>query len=160
MEKSSSRRRRLVREIAYELDQLQRVAQTAAELSALSEQERRPWDAAAAAKYVADLYLGFENLCKRRYRYLGISAPSGPDSHGEMLNDFLGDPALGGSLDDAVVTRLKKYLRFRHRFSHGYGYEVNWEVVEEPLRLIPETVDLLARIWQRWIARLPAENNP
>jgi hypothetical protein len=70
MAEFSSKRHRLAREIECELDQLARVADIARRLSALSEAERRPWDAAAASKYVADLFLGFENLCKRRNRGL------------------------------------------------------------------------------------------
>jgi hypothetical protein len=157
MAEFSSRRHRLAREIACELDQLARVADISRRLSALSEADRRPWDAAAASKYVADLFLGFENLCKRRYRYLNLPLPSGPNYHSDILTDFLDEATLGGALSNAVVERLKKYLRFRHRFSHGYGYDVSWEIAEEPLRLLPETVELLSNIWQTWLDNLPAE---
>jgi len=154
MDESSSRQLRLVREIDCELQQLERVAEVAAQISALGESERRPWDSAAAAKYVADLFLGLENLCKRRLRYLDLPVPGGPESHSEILKQFLADPDLGASLGDDVALRLKKYLRFRHRFSHGYGYEVAWETVEEPLKLLPETVTLLDSIWRNWVSRI------
>ena len=159
MAEFSSRRHRLVREIELELNQLERVADIAGRLTAQSEADRRPWDAAAASKYVADLFLGFENLCKRRYRYLNQPLPSGPNYHSEILTDFLDEKALGGTLSDTVVERLKKYLRFRHRFSHGYGYDVSWEIAEEPLQLLPETVELLSRIWKSWLDDLPAETD-
>jgi hypothetical protein len=155
MAESSSRQHRLSREIECELAQLARVADMAGRLAAVPESERRPWDAAAASKYVADLFLGFENLCKRRYRYLNLPAPSSPDSHSEILTDFLNETALGGSLSNTLAERLKKYLRFRHRFSHGYGCEVSWEIAEEPLRLLPETVEILSAIWKTWLDDLP-----
>jgi hypothetical protein len=39
---------------------------------------------------------------------------------------------------------------------HGYGHEINWEIIDEPLKLLPETVSLLADIWETWIQELPA----
>jgi len=160
MAESFSKRRRLEREIELELDQLRRVAEMAGKLAELEPDERRPWDSAAAAKYVADLFLGLENLCKRRYRYLDRHIPDGPESHTQILADFLQEPSLGGSLDGPLAERLKRYLRFRHRFSHGYGYEVNWEIVEEPLQLLPETVDVLTKMWREWVASLPTKDEP
>ena len=158
MAQSSSKLRRLEREIALELDQLGRVAEMAGKLAALTPDERRPWDSAAAAKYVADLFLGLENLCKRRYRYLDQCIPDGPESHTQILAGFLQEPSLGGSLAGSLAERLKRYLRFRHRFSHGYGYEVSWEIVEEPLQLLPETVEILTKMWREWVAGLPMED--
>ena len=146
---------KLVREIRYELDQLQRVANVAAELASVPPPERRAWDAAAAAKYVTDLSLGLENLCKRRCRYLGIACPEGPQSHSLILKDFLDASDLGRTLPEELGHRLKKYLRFRHRFTHGYGYEVRWELVDEPLRLLPETVKMLCKLWEEWLRCIP-----
>jgi len=157
MGSSCTRKNRLAREIRYELDQLQRMAAVATDLSRIPPEDRRPWDAAAAAKYVADLFLGLENLCKCRYRYLGVRPPSGSESHGQTLQDFLEVTDLGGRLSAEEVLRLKKYLRFRHRFAHGYGHQVTWEMAEEPLRLLPETVNLLAAVWQNWASHLPEE---
>ena len=150
-------KQQLAREIQYELDQLRRCAQTASQLAAVPPHQRRPWDAAAAAKYVADLFTGLENPCKRRCRYLAQPIPEGPESHTEILNQFLELAELGGTLSKGFSLRLKKYLRFRHRFVHGYGYEVSWEIVEEPLRLLPETVEQLARTWNHWLDTLPPD---
>jgi hypothetical protein len=155
MEESSSKLRKLKREVEFELEQLRRIAKLAEALAAVPSEERRPWDAAAAAKYVSDLFLGFENLCRRRYRYMSVSEPSGPESHSEMLSDFLRQSELGASLSPELAQRFKKYLRFRHRFSHGYGYEISWEIVEEPLDLLPSTIAVLDEVWRGWLARLP-----
>ena len=138
-------------EIAFELGQLRQVAEVASRLSAVAPEQRRPWDSAAAAKYITDLVLGLENLCKRRYAHLRKAPPSGPDSHSRVLDEFLQEPDLGARLPAAVAHRLKLYLRFRHRFFHGYGHEVKWEIAEEPLRLLPETVAALADVWEHWL---------
>lgn len=66
---------KLTAEVTQELDQLRRVAEHAAELAKVPPEDRRPWHAAAAAKYAADLVSGLENLCKRRYRSATCPSP-------------------------------------------------------------------------------------
>ena len=155
MDASSSKPDKLRREIQHELAQLQRVAEIAARLSARPAADRQPWDAAAGAKFISDLVLGWENLIKRSRLHLAQALPEGPDSHQQLLAGFLADPCLGGQLSAEWQLRFKMYLRFRHRFLHGYGYEVNWEIVEEPLRWLPEAVVLLCGLWTRWLAAEP-----
>jgi uncharacterized protein YutE (UPF0331/DUF86 family) len=155
VEKCSSKKARLAEEVNYELEQLQRLADSARELTAVPESERRPWDAAAAAKYVSDLCAGLENLCKRRCVFLNLRQPEGADSHSQVIHDFLSTPGLGLDLTPELALRLKKYMRFRHRFVHGYGFEVSWNLVEEPLRLLPDTVGVLAATWRAWVEKLP-----
>lgn len=121
----------------------------------MPEAERRPWDAAAAGKFIADLSAGLENLCKRRYVYEGLPVPQGNDSHARVLDDFLAAPALGAELSPDVALRLKKYLRFRHRFVHGYAFEVSWAMVDEPLRALPDTVEAICSRWERWLEQVP-----
>lgn len=148
------RKSELADQIACELGQLREVGRVAAQLAAVPPEERRPWDSAAAAKYIADFVLGIENLCKRRHLFLGTRPPEGPDSHTQTLNEFLDAEGPGGGLAPEVQHRLKLYLRFRHRFFHGYGHEVKWEVVEEPLRLLPDTIAAVADAWERWLGSL------
>lgn len=147
-------RTKIAREIEHELQQLEKVAQTASRLAAVPADQRRPWDSAAASKYISDVFLGLENLCKCRLRWLGEAIPDGPQSHTEILESFLAADGLGRGLSADMQLRLKKYLRFRHRFFHGYGFEVSWEIAEEPLMLLSETVEILARTWRQWLAEL------
>ena len=142
---------RLATEIRFEIDQLRRLAVAVNELQKSIDGKPQPWHAAAGAKYIADLWMGIENLCKRRCVYLGLPAPSGADSHSRLLDDFFAQPELGGQLSPDIQRRLKKYKNFRHRFIHGYGFEIEWEKVDEPLRLLPETVELLTAIWSEWL---------
>jgi hypothetical protein len=142
---------RLRDEVRFEIAQLRRVAEVARELADVPVAERRPWDAAAAAKYVFDLAMSLENLCKRRNAAFGRPHPSGPDSHSQLLEEFLQDPNLGGQLGADEALLLKQYFRFRHRFAHGYGHEVHWEIVAEPLRLLPQTIERLAMLWEQWL---------
>ena len=154
-----SKQLKLRREIAHELAQLQKLAEVGARLSALPPARRQPWDSAAAAKYISDLVLGLENLVKRTWLHVEKQLPEGPDSHQQLLAGFLADPLLGGQLSTEWQLRFKMYLRFRHRFLHGYGYEVNWEIVEEPLQRLPEAVALLEQLWAHWL-NAHLESNP
>ena len=147
-------RSRLAAEIEYEVGQLRKLAEHARQLSAIPEGERRPWDAAAAAKYIADISHALENMCRRCYAALGLPVPGGSDCHSQILGDFLTEPSLGQRLAPEVPARLKRYLAFRHRFIHGYAHEVTWGIVAEPLALIPETVDALAAVWLKWLKTL------
>ncbi|MBI4560184.1 MAG: hypothetical protein HY706_21540 [Candidatus Hydrogenedentes bacterium] len=147
-------KRALIEEIRWELSQLRRLATVAAELAALPEAQRDPWDTAAAAKYAADVFNGLENLWKRRCTHLKEPWPEGPDSHARILNDFLSNSSLGARLSPEIAERLRLYKSFRHRFIHGYAFEPLWETVETPLRLIPETVAALESVWERWISEL------
>lgn len=144
-------RNRLEVEIRFELEQLRRLSTTVNGFLESIKNDHLPWHAAAGAKYVADLWIGIENLCKRRCVHLGLAVPSGADSHNRLLNDFLAQPELGGKLSSDIQYRLKKYKNFRHRFTHGYGFEVEWANVEEPLCLLPETVELLTSLWLKWL---------
>lgn len=153
-------RAELTAAIEHELTSLTRVAEMVVELLAAAGQDPRPWHAAAGAKYVADLFMGLENLCGRRYAFLELPRPRGPDSHRRILEEFLAAASVGDSLSPEFADRLRKYLRFRHRFTHGYGYEVAWELVEEPLRLLPETVRVLDQCWRAWLSARPDDGKP
>lgn len=145
----------LTEEIHWELSRLERLAEVARELASVPAKARDPWDATAAAKYVSDVFHGLENLWKRRCVHMNEVWPAGPESHAQVLSDFLSDAALGGRLSTDTANRLRLYKSFRHRFVHGYGFEPAWETVAEPLRLIPETVAALKSVWEQWIAELP-----
>lgn len=144
---------KLTAEVTQELNQLRRVAEHAAELAKVPAEDRFPWHAAAAAKYIADLVSGLEILCKRRYRSSNLPVPEGEDSHARILEEFIATPELGANLTDEVKHRLRKYLRFRHRFVHGYGHEVLWDIVDEPLHLLPETIAILREVWLHWLTQ-------
>lgn len=141
----------LTEEIGYELRQLERLSELAREMASVPPSERRPWDAMAAAKCVADVYRGLENLWKRLCVHSDRAFPTGSDSHAKILSAFLAETGLGGKLSAEMSERLKLYKDFRHRFVHGYGFEVSWELVAEPLALIPETVAELVRVWSDFV---------
>lgn len=142
---------RLRLEIECELDNLSRLANEARKIIEAGDSDKPEWRCLAAAKYVSDLWVGFENLCKRRQKNLDLPAPQGFDSHRQTLEEFFATNGLGAGLSSGLAERLKKYLGFRHRFVHGYGTQITWDMVEEPIRLLPETVGILAQVWRNWL---------
>ncbi|MFA5044265.1 MAG: hypothetical protein WC381_06575 [Kiritimatiellia bacterium] len=82
-------RDRLAAEIRFEVDQLRRLAIAVNEFLESIKGSPLPWHAAAGAKYVADLWMGIENLWKRRCVYLELPIPSGVDSHNVCSKIFL-----------------------------------------------------------------------
>lgn len=158
MGKSSIKKEKLIRELNYEIERLKGLVPVIRKLIELTDEEKRPWDAVAAAKYISDFWMGFESLWKCRLRYHDESSPDGSESHAKVLNDLISEPELGTILTEDEILTLKKYLRFRHRFIHGYGNEISWELVEEPLKLLPITITLVERIWNNWIDKqFPSE---
>jgi hypothetical protein len=146
---------RLTEEIEYELSQLSKLADTVKAFLVSIGLNPQPWHAAAGAKYISDLVIGLENLCKRNNRALQREIPEGPEYHQNILDNFIQDNRLGGQLDPAIALRLKKYLRFRHRFIHGYGHDIHWEIIDEPLRLLPDTIGKIIGVWRKWLSELP-----
>ncbi len=57
-------RARLTLEVQCEIEHLRTLAERAQKLSSIPANERREWDALAAAKYIADVWLAVENLCR------------------------------------------------------------------------------------------------
>jgi len=141
----------LRQEVGYQMRQLSNTGELAERLYREAGKNPQPWHCAAAAKYISDVMLGLENLWRRRCLHFNRPPPSGPSSHRQVLADFLDDKDLGGRLPLDFGDRLGLYLRFRHRFIHGYGFELGWETVREPLALLPETVKILIECWGKWL---------
>ena len=62
--------------INCELNHLRRLADVAKRMLAVPPEGRHEWDAWAAAKCITDLWMGFENLCKRRLAAMGNEMPT------------------------------------------------------------------------------------
>jgi len=146
---------RLRAELRWELSQLARLSALAQQLRAVPVTERRPWDVFAAATLIGNFYEGFENLLRRRLKFLDQPLPAGADSHTALLEDFLAAEDLGQALPAELADRLHKYRIFRHRYVHSYGFELTWETVDEPLRLLPDTIAGLTAVFERWMTALP-----
>ncbi|MEK7729732.1 MAG: hypothetical protein AAB354_15100 [candidate division KSB1 bacterium] len=86
-----------------------------------------------------DFYCGAENIFKKIASELNGGLPSGAGWHAMLLHHMqLEIP----QVRPAVITsetgkRLKSFLDFRHKFRHIYGFDLDFEKLEELEQLYP-----------------------
>jgi len=116
-------------EIAVELDALEA---TVNELLALQRDvaHREPTvrEKTAAAAFLAQFYSGIENILKRISHYHDVPLPTGETWHVDLFERFCqpGHPDLPVLFDEALMSVLAPYRRFRHVALHGYGFQLDW----------------------------------
>jgi len=85
---------------------------------------------AGLATVVHNFYNGVENILKQIIRHRGIELPSGPSWHRDLVNLA----ASSEIISEATAKELRRYLAFRHFFSHGYAFELNGSQIEPLVR--------------------------
>jgi hypothetical protein len=94
------------------------------------------------AALLHNFYNGIENVLKQVFLSKAFPIPQGESWHRDLLISAVGKEILSkGLLDD-----LKRYLAFRHFFSHGYA-----------LNLMPERMQPLVRDAESVFAKFKAE---
>ncbi len=121
-------------EILIELDQMQT---TVAEVEALRQDltSRVPSnrEKTAAATFLAQFYSGVENILKRLSRFHGVPLPTGDTWHTDLFKRFC-EPSLvplPALFDTALAGQLAPFRRFRHVVFHGYGFQIEWERMQD-----------------------------
>ena len=121
-------------EILIEFDNLQT---TVAELQALRQDlaSREPTnrEKTAAATFLAQFYSGVENILKRLSRFYGVPLPVGDTWHADLFKRFCEPslPPLPALFDVALTAQLAPFRKFRHVVFHGYGFQIDWERMQE-----------------------------
>lgn len=83
----------------------------------------------AAASILHDFYSGIEKIFERIAVTVDKDLPKGEDWHIELLL-LMAKPYEGIRdlvITEALLQKLKGYMRFRHLFRHIYGFELKWE---------------------------------
>jgi hypothetical protein len=124
-------------EITVELEAME---MTVNELLALQRDvaEREPTvrENTAAAAFLAQFYNGLENILKRISHFHGIPLPTGETWHVELFQRFV-SPAYSGLpqlFDTQLASALAPYRRFRHVAFHSYGFQLDWNRMNEGIR--------------------------
>jgi uncharacterized protein YutE (UPF0331/DUF86 family) len=76
---------------------------------------------AGASAFLHNFYNGIENVLKHVALSKGIRVAQGPSWHTELVEAC----TVGGIISRATCEMLKKYLGFRHFFSHAYAFDVD-----------------------------------
>jgi hypothetical protein len=85
---------------------------------------------AALGAYLANVYMGVENIFRRILKSKGMKVPQGPQWHLSLLSMFgprSSESGLPCLVDDEMMERLHPYRGFRHLFVHGYALVLRWD---------------------------------
>jgi uncharacterized protein YutE (UPF0331/DUF86 family) len=115
--------------------ELQNIERVLAELPSLDSLERlSSLELAGVAALIHNFYNGVENVFKQLIISKGLSIPQGPSWHIDLIEICVANQIISHTTSDM----LKKYLSFRHFFSHAYSFDVDEERIAPLLEEIKD----------------------
>jgi len=82
---------------------------------------------AGVAALIHNFYNGIENILKHLVVSCGKEIPNNSSWHRDLVNIAISN----GIISESTAKELRRYLAFRHFFSHGYSFDLDKE------RIIP-----------------------
>ncbi|MEK7787964.1 MAG: hypothetical protein AAB658_21370, partial [Chloroflexota bacterium] len=102
-------------------------------------------DLRGIASVLSDIYEGAEKAFERIARAMSEPLPSGFGWHQKMLAQ-MGEPVVGqrpAVIQPKTQRQLDDFRRFRHVERHRYGFDLDWENIQELLTDSDQALNLL-----------------
>jgi hypothetical protein len=144
-------------EISIELEAMGIVVREARSLyHDISHGEASIREKTAAATFMAQFYGGVEHVLKRIHRFYDLQLPTGESWHIEIFKRFCNPPYPGLPLlfDQHLARQLAPFRKFRHVVYHGYGFQLEWDRMQEGLAAVPGAYDLFSNAISNYLDSL------
>jgi hypothetical protein len=91
----------------------------------------------AAALVLHSFYNGIENILVLIFKHYDNQLPTSNKWHMELLDKaFVSDERRKQIFKDELKDTLAEYLKFRHFIRHAYGFQLEWERMEDLINQI------------------------
>jgi hypothetical protein len=91
----------------------------------------------AAALILHSFYNGIENILVLIFKYYDERLPIGNKWHMELLDKaFISEKNRKQIFNNEIQETLEEYLKFRHFIRHAYGFQLEWERMEELIKVM------------------------
>lgn len=121
-------------EIGIELEYLETVVQELAALRGdLTDRQPTVREKTATGAFLAQFYVGIENILKRICYFCALEMPAAESWHIELFQWFC-EPSrqpLPILFNAELAQRLSPFRKFRHVVYHGYGFQLDWSRMRE-----------------------------
>lgn len=91
---------------------------------------------AGVATLIHNFYNGIENVLKQIVATYGKQLPDGLSWHRDLVNIATSNDIIS----ETTAKELRRYLAFRHFFSHGYSFDLNEQRIAPLVKGIRETL--------------------
>jgi hypothetical protein len=89
----------------------------------------------AAALILHSFYNGIENILVLIFKYYDEQLPKSNKWHMELLDKaFISEENRKQIFNNEIQKNLEEYLKFRHFIRHAYGFQLEWERMEELIK--------------------------
>lgn len=143
---------RVISEIEEELGNIERL------LSELNEHQkeepRNSFYLRAVGSIFHDFYCGVERIFERIAEELNGGIPEGENWHIQLLKDMTLqiEEVRPTVISKELVSDLKGYLEFRHRFRNIYGFELEWDKMKGLKETMPGVAERFKKEIKEFIA--------